>query len=44
MKTHNGFLAFVLDQLEGIGHVVSRPMFGGVGLSPRAASLRRGTG
>ena len=32
MKTSDSFLAFVLDQLHGIEHVVSRPMFGGTGL------------
>ena len=32
VKTRDGFLAFVLDQLDGIAHVVSRPMFGGTGL------------
>ena len=32
MKTREGFLAFVLDQLDGIEHIVSRPMFGGTGL------------
>lgn len=32
VKTSDGFLAFVLDQLDGIEHVVSRPMFGGTGL------------
>ena len=32
MKAGDGFLAFVLDQLDGIDDVVSRPMFGGAGL------------
>jgi DNA transformation protein and related proteins len=32
MKTRSGFLAYVLDQLDGIDDVVSRPMFGGTGL------------
>ena len=32
MKTRDGFLAYVLDQLDGIDDVVSRPMFGGIGL------------
>lgn len=32
MTTRDGFLAFVLDQLDGIDHVISRPMFGGTGL------------
>ena len=32
VRTAEGFLAFVLDQLDGIDHVVSRPMFGGTGL------------
>jgi DNA transformation protein len=32
MKTADGFLRFVLDQLDGIEDVVSRPMFGGTGL------------
>jgi DNA transformation protein and related proteins len=32
MKTGDGFLAFVLDQLDGIDDIVSRPMFGGTGL------------
>lgn len=32
MKTRDGFLAFVLDQLGGIEDIVSRPMFGGTGL------------
>ena len=32
MKTQDGFLAYVLDQLDGIDDVVSRPMFGGIGL------------
>lgn len=32
MKTADGFLAFVLHQLDGIDDIVSRPMFGGTGL------------
>jgi DNA transformation protein len=32
MKTADGFLAFVRDQLAGIENVVTRPMFGGTGL------------
>jgi DNA transformation protein and related proteins len=32
MKTSDGFLAYVLDQLQDIDEVVSRPMFGGTGL------------
>ena len=32
MKTADGFLAFVLDQLDGINDIASRPMFGGTGL------------
>ena len=32
VKTSDGFLAYVLDQLVGIEHIVSRPMFGGTGL------------
>jgi DNA transformation protein len=32
MKTRDGFLEYVLDQLSGVQSVVSRPMFGGVGL------------
>lgn len=32
MKTSDGFLSYVLDQLEDIEHIVSRPMFGGTGL------------
>ena len=32
MKTRDGFLVYVLDQLDSIEHIVSRPMFGGVGL------------
>ena len=32
VKTADGFLAFVLDQLDGIEHVTSRAMFGGTGL------------
>ena len=32
MTTRDGFLAYVLDQLNGIEDIVSRPMFGGTGL------------
>ena len=32
MKTRDGFLAYVVDQLDGIDDIVSRPMFGGTGL------------
>ena len=32
MKTRDGFLAFVLDQMDGIDDVASRAMFGGTGL------------
>ena len=32
MKTRDAYLAYVLDQLDGIEHIVSRPMFGGTGL------------
>jgi DNA transformation protein and related proteins len=32
MNTGDGFLEYVLDQLSGIEHLLSRPMFGGVGL------------
>ena len=32
MKTADGFLSFVLDQLNAIDGVASRPMFGGTGL------------
>ena len=32
MTTRDGFPAFVLDQLDGVEHIVSRPMFGGIGL------------
>jgi DNA transformation protein and related proteins len=32
MKTRDGFLVYVLDQLDGIDEIVSRPMFGGTEL------------
>ena len=32
MSTRERFLAYVLDRLDGIEHIVSRPMFGGTGL------------
>ena len=32
LKVTKAFGAFVLDQLEALGDVTSRPMFGGVGL------------
>ena len=32
MKTRDGFLEYVLDQLSGVENLLSRPMFGGVGL------------
>ena len=32
VKTRDGFLAYVLDQLDGIEDIVARPMFGGTGL------------
>ncbi len=32
MNTRDGFLAYVLDQLSGVENLLSRPMFGGVGL------------
>jgi DNA transformation protein and related proteins len=32
VKTGEGFLGFVLDQLNGIDDIVTRPMFGGTGL------------
>jgi DNA transformation protein len=32
MAVSEGFKAFVLDQLEDLGEVTARPMFGGVGL------------
>ena len=35
LKVTDAFKAFVLDQLEGLGDVVARPMFGGVGLYSR---------
>jgi len=37
LKVSDAFKAFVLDQLESLGDVVSRPMFGGVGLYRRGA-------
>src|SRR5215213_5880289 len=33
MMTRDGFLAYVLDQLDSIEHISSRSMFGGTGLS-----------
>jgi DNA transformation protein len=35
LKVSPGFKAFVLDQLEELGEVTPRPMFGGVGLYHR---------
>jgi DNA transformation protein len=32
VKTRDGFLLYVLDQLDGLENIVSRRMFGGVGL------------
>ena len=32
MKTPSAFTAFVVDQLEGVGDLLPRPMFGGVRL------------
>jgi DNA transformation protein and related proteins len=32
MNTRDGFLEYVLDQLSGVENLLSRPMFGGVGL------------
>lgn len=32
LKVSDGFRAYVLDQLEELGRVVPRPMFGGLGL------------
>ena len=32
VNTSDGFRAFILDQLAGIEHLASRPMFGGTGL------------
>jgi DNA transformation protein len=32
LRVSDGFRAFVLDQFEELGHVVHRPMFGGIGL------------
>jgi DNA transformation protein len=32
MKTRDGFLEYVLDQLSGVENLLARPMFGGVGL------------
>jgi DNA transformation protein len=32
LKVSEGFRAFVLDQLEELGAVTARPMFGGIGL------------
>ena len=32
MRVSDGFKSFVLDQLEGLGNVTPRSMFGGVGL------------
>jgi DNA transformation protein len=35
LKSSRAFEAFVLDQLEGVGDVTARKMFGGVGLYAR---------
>ena len=35
LKDSAGFKSFVLDQLEGLGDVTPRPMFGGIGLYHR---------
>jgi DNA transformation protein len=35
LSVSDGFRSFVLDQLEELGDVVPRPMFGGVGLYHR---------
>jgi DNA transformation protein and related proteins len=32
LAVSDGFRSYVLDQLEGLGDVAARPMFGGVGL------------
>ena len=32
MMTRDGFLAYVLDQLDSLEHISSRSMFGGTGL------------
>ena len=32
MAVNEDFLKYVLEQLAGLGHVIARPMFGGVGL------------
>src|SRR5262245_48552062 len=32
MRVSDGFKAFVLDQLEDVGEVTARSMFGGIGL------------
>ena len=32
MKAGDGFLVYVIDQLDGVEELVARPMFGGTGL------------
>src|SRR5829696_917171 len=32
MTRRDGFRSYILDQLDGIEHIVSKPMFGGTGL------------
>ena len=38
LKVSDGFKSFVLDQLEELGDVMPKSMFGGVGLYRRASS------